>query len=89
MKRVFRWFAAAVVLGGALYLLSPVVQMYFAPPAGPQAARRGQGAQPTPVIVSTSRLADVPVYIEGVGTARPLNTVVVRPQVYGVLQKPS
>lgn len=87
MKRVFRWFAAAVVIGGALYLLSPVVQMYFAPPAGPQAARRGQGAQPTPVIVSTSRLADVPVYIEGVGTARPLNTVVVRPQVDGVLQK--
>lgn len=85
MKRVLRWVIAAAVLGGALYLLSPVVQLYFAPPPNQQAARRGSA--PTPVIASLARLADVPVFIEGVGTARPLNTVTVRPQVDGVLMK--
>lgn len=85
MKRVLRWVVAAALLGGALYLLSPVVQLYFAPPPTQQSARRGSA--PTPVIVSTARLADVPVYIEGVGTARPLNTVTVRPQVDGILTK--
>ena len=85
MKRVLRWIVAAVFLGGALYLLSPVVQLYFAPSPGPQAARRGSA--PTPVIASIAKLADVPVFIEGVGTARPLNTVTVRPQVDGVLMK--
>ncbi len=87
MKRLLRWFAAAVVIGGALYLLSPVVELYNAPSGGaPTGGRRG-AAPPTPVVAAVARLADVPVYIEGVGTARPLNTVTVRPQVDGVLMK--
>ena len=87
MKRVLRWLIAAIVIGGALYLLYPVIELYNAPSGGAPPARRGAGNQPIPVIVAQARLADVPVYIEGVGTARPLNTVTVRPQVDGVLMK--
>jgi multidrug efflux system membrane fusion protein len=36
-----------------------------------------------PVLAATARTADVPVYLEGVGTVRALNSVLVRPQVDG------
>jgi multidrug efflux system membrane fusion protein len=38
-----------------------------------------------PVLAVEARIADVPVYLDGVGTARALNTVTVRPQVDGKL----
>ncbi len=39
-----------------------------------------------PVLVATATsVADVPVYLDGVGTAKALNTVTVRPQVDGKL----
>jgi multidrug efflux system membrane fusion protein len=38
-----------------------------------------------PVLAVEARVADVPVYLDGVGTARALNTVTVRPQVDGKL----
>ncbi len=38
-----------------------------------------------PVLAATPRIADVPVYIDGVGTVRALNTVTVRAQVDGKL----
>lgn len=40
---------------------------------------------PVPVIAAAARLADVPIYLDGVGTTRALNTVTVRPQVDGKL----
>jgi multidrug efflux system membrane fusion protein len=40
-----------------------------------------------PVLVTTARAADVPVYLDGVGTAKALNTVLVRSQVDGKLMK--
>jgi multidrug efflux system membrane fusion protein len=40
---------------------------------------------PVPVIAALTRRADVPVYLDGVGTVRALNTVTVRPQVDGKL----
>ena len=47
--------------------------------------RRGGPAAngPVPVLATTARLADVPVYLDGVGTAKALNTVTVRSQVDG------
>jgi multidrug efflux system membrane fusion protein len=42
-----------------------------------------------PVLAATAKLEDVPVYIDGVGTGRALNTVTVRPQVDGKLIKVS
>ena len=38
-----------------------------------------------PVLGSDARTADVPVYLDGVGTAKALNTVLVRPQIDGKL----
>ncbi len=51
--------------------------------------KRGLGTatpgEAVPVLAVASKVADVPVYLDGVGTARALNTVTVRPQVDGKL----
>lgn len=49
--------------------------------------RRGRFAAegPVPVLVATAAKADVPVYLDAVGTTKALNTVTVRPQVDGKL----
>jgi multidrug efflux system membrane fusion protein len=55
-------------------------------PQRQRADSRGRGGDaPVPVLAATARTADVPVYLEGVGTTRALNTVTVRPQVEGKL----
>ncbi|MBX9590787.1 MAG: efflux RND transporter periplasmic adaptor subunit [Hyphomonadaceae bacterium] len=48
-------------------------------------ARRAKlmGGGPVPVLAAPTRIADVPLYLDGVGTAKARNTVVVRPQVDG------
>jgi multidrug efflux system membrane fusion protein len=52
----------------------------------PQRFGRGFGSDgPVPVIAALTRRADVPVYFDGVGTTKALNTVTVRPQVDGRL----
>jgi membrane fusion protein, multidrug efflux system len=57
-------------------------------------AKKGKGfgkrgappsTDPVPVLAIDARQADVPVYLDGVGTARALNTVTVKPQVEGKL----
>jgi len=40
---------------------------------------------PVPVLAETVRTADVPVYLDGVGTVRAYKTVTIRPQVSGRL----
>ena len=49
--------------------------------------RRGaaQSTGPTSVLTAVAKMTDVPVYINGVGSVKPLNTVTVRPQVSGKL----
>src|SRR5262249_41563039 len=52
------------------------------------AAKGGPNARPdlpVPVLAATPRIQDVPVYLDGVGTVRALNTVTVRAQVDGKL----
>ena len=49
------------------------------------AATSGEQEEAVPVLSIDARTADVPVYLDGVGTARALNTVTVRPQVDGKL----
>jgi multidrug efflux system membrane fusion protein len=50
-----------------------------------QRGRRGGGRPdgPVPVVVAQARIEDVPVWLEGVGTAKARNIVTVRPQVDG------
>jgi multidrug efflux system membrane fusion protein len=49
--------------------------------------KRGRGAPDAavPVLAAAAKLADVPVYLDGVGTTKALNTVTVRPQIDGKL----
>ncbi|HEY6831208.1 MAG TPA: efflux RND transporter periplasmic adaptor subunit [Pseudolabrys sp.] len=81
-----RWrrnIAVVVVLigvAGALY--------YVFAGSAPQQQRRGRFAAeggPIPVLVTPTNFADVPVYLDAVGTTLALNTVTVKPQVDGKL----
>jgi multidrug efflux system membrane fusion protein len=82
-----------IVLLIAGLVIAAVVGVYYLPQgqqtqAATKGGRRGSGGfstDPVPVLVTAARAADVPVYLDGVGTARALNTVIVRPQVDGKL----
>jgi multidrug efflux system membrane fusion protein len=71
-----------LVLAGTGYVI-----YFFEPPK--EEARAGRFRpnpnRPVPVLAAQVRVADVPVYIDGVGTTKALNTVTVRPQVEGKL----
>ena len=69
---------AVAVIGVVITIVSQVQQSR-------QRARSGPGDGPVPVIAAAAKLADVPVYLDGVGTTKALNTVTVRPQVDGKL----
>jgi multidrug efflux system membrane fusion protein len=47
----------------------------------------GVATEPVPVLATTAKKADVPVYFDGIGTAKAFNTVTVRPQVDGKIIK--
>ncbi len=94
MKGFRRYLGLAFVLAlvaGAVWLLVPSELRLGGSGAGGPSAQRGGGPGgrffrpegPTPVLVAPARLADVPVYLEGVGTSKALNTVTVRSQVDG------
>jgi membrane fusion protein, multidrug efflux system len=86
MRRLIAFSIAGLVIAA-------VVGVYYMPQwqqtqAATKGGRRGGGGpstEPVPVLVTAARAADVPVYLDGVGTARALNTVLVRPQVDGKL----
>jgi membrane fusion protein, multidrug efflux system len=75
----------------AALVIAAVVGVYYMPhwqqtlAAVSKGGRRGGPAanNPVPVLATAARLADVPVYLDGVGTAKALNTVTVRSQVDG------
>lgn len=73
-------FVIALIAGVAYLVIAPTPQRS----GGPGPGGRFRGAEgPVPVLVANARLADVPVYLDGVGTTRALNTVTVRAQVDG------
>jgi membrane fusion protein, multidrug efflux system len=75
-------------------VIAAVVGVYYMPQWQQTAAvskggRRG-GPSPTdpiPVLITAAKVADVPVYLDGVGTAKALNTVTVRSQVDGKIME--
>jgi multidrug efflux system membrane fusion protein len=84
------------VLTIAALVIAAVVGVYYMPQAQqarpPQtgfrgAQRGGASTDPVPVLATAAQTADVPVYFDGVGTAKALNTVTVRPQVDGKIIK--
>ena len=83
---------ALAVMAGIAWLAWSLTQ---APPK-PAPGARGPGAgaagapprtPPTTVGVATATLADLPVYVEALGTVTPIATATVRPQVSGALQQ--
>jgi multidrug efflux system membrane fusion protein len=76
-----RSLAIAIVLIGVIAALYYV----FGGPAGQRRANRLGTEGPIPVLVAAATRADVPVYLDAVGTIKALNTVTVRPQVDGKL----
>ena len=76
-----------LLIGGLLAVTAVVV--YFAQAQQRQTVtKRGRGGDgPVPVLAAAAKVADVPVYLDGVGTTRALNTVTVRPQVDGKLMR--
>jgi multidrug efflux system membrane fusion protein len=75
------------------FVIAAVIGVYYMPQAQQQPAptfskggRRAVAAGDTvPVLATEARTANVPVYLDGVGTAKALNTVTVRAQVDGKL----
>jgi len=83
-RNILIGLAAASVLA---VVAAIVTQSLFGSGRQPGAGR-GEGA-PVPVLAATAKTADVPVYIDGVGTTKALNTVTVVSQVDGKLVKVS
>jgi membrane fusion protein, multidrug efflux system len=68
-----------LILGGLGYITWTAIQQK-------QAANRNANPNlPVPVLAATPRVQDMPVYLDGVGSVRALNNVLVRPQVDGKL----
>jgi multidrug efflux system membrane fusion protein len=72
-------------------VIAAVVGVYYMPQWQQTAAAVSKGGRrggpsptdPIPVLITAAKVADVPVYLDGVGTAKALNTVIVRSQVDG------
>jgi len=72
----------------ALILIAIIAALYYVfggPAAQQRRAGRFAAEGPVPVLVAAVTRADVPVYLDAVGTIKALNTVTVRPQVDGKL----
>ncbi len=67
-----------LILGGLGYIAWTSLQQK-------KAANGARPDLPVPVLAATPRIQDVPVYLDGVGAVRALNTVIVRSQVDGKL----
>lgn len=80
-RRIFiTMLLGLLVVGGVAY----VIKEY-----NPEQQKRQRAGRPrdlpVPVLAAAVKAADVPVYLDGVGTTKALNTVTVRPQVDGKL----
>jgi membrane fusion protein, multidrug efflux system len=77
---------AAIVLLIAAIAAVVYWRTHSAATANAAAAARGAGG-PIPVVVSTARIGDVPIYLPELGSVTPIATVTVRTQVNGQLDK--
>jgi multidrug efflux system membrane fusion protein len=91
-RRIIRFLIAALVIAGvvAVYYMPqwlPTQQTQSAAKGGKRGSGGGGNAstEAVPILAVPARSADVPVYLDGVGTVKALNTVTVRPQVDGKL----
>ena len=80
-----------IALAGVLTLavVAAIVTQSILGSSAPNRRGRGGNDGPVPVLVAAAKVSDVPVYIDGVGTTKALNTVTVVSQVDGKLIKVS
>ncbi|MFN3623398.1 MAG: efflux RND transporter periplasmic adaptor subunit [Hyphomicrobium sp.] len=71
---------AILVIGG---LTAAAIHFTVGTDQSQRGRRWARAEGPVPVVTTPAKLADVPVWLEGVGTAKARNTVTVRPQVDG------
>lgn len=82
LRRMVSLTVTLLILGGLGY----IGWLAYQPKQSTGNARGGMPRDlPVPVLAATPRVLDVPVYLEGVGSVRALNTVTVRAQVDGKL----
>jgi len=85
--KTFRRILAIVIVfalvGGVAFYITKQQPAKKSSGGGGRFARNNDG--PVPVLIAPAKTLDVPVYLDGVGTSKALNTVTVRPQVDGIL----
>ena len=76
-----------IMTGGLILvaLAAALIYVFAWPVAAPKRTDRFGAEGPVPILAATVARADVPVYLDAVGTTRALNTVTIRPQVDGKL----
>jgi multidrug efflux system membrane fusion protein len=77
-----RMLASGVML---IAVAAALIYVFAASSPQPRRFNRFAAQGPVPVLAAPAARADVPVYLDAVGTTRPLNSVTVRPQVDGKL----
>ncbi len=81
MAKFFKRLAAVVVTAA---IAAAIIYLSMIPTAQKQAGgRQMMKDAAVPVTAAQARIADMPIYLDGVGTAKARNTVTVRPQVDG------
>ncbi|MGZ3237744.1 MAG: MdtA/MuxA family multidrug efflux RND transporter periplasmic adaptor subunit [Burkholderiaceae bacterium] len=90
-RRWWVWLLILALAGAGIYFY------IFAPqkeqPAQQNAAgksggrRNGNGGQPMPVVAAAAKTGDINIYLNGLGSVVPLNTVTVKPRVDGQLMR--
>jgi multidrug efflux system membrane fusion protein len=87
--RTWPWLLALVLAGAGYYYYPQLVPNQKAAPAdaGKKAGAPGgrAGARQVPVVAAAARRGDMPVYLDGLGSVIPLNTVTVHSRVDGEL----
>jgi membrane fusion protein, multidrug efflux system len=87
-KRLKQVAGRRLTLTGALIVaavMATLLYVFFWPAQQQKRLSRFGAEGPVPVLSAPASRADVPVYLDAVGTTKPLNTVTVRPQVDGKL----
>jgi len=78
-RRLLIFLLLLIAVAAALYYV------FSRAPAPQRVGRFGNNTGPVPVLAAEAQRADVPVYLNAVGTVKALNTVTVSPQVDGKL----
>ncbi|KPC49894.1 MdtA/MuxA family multidrug efflux RND transporter periplasmic adaptor subunit [Amantichitinum ursilacus] len=81
------WVAAVVIVAGGVYFIKHAQTAPSANAGGGRRAMMGAGAGPMPVHARPVRKGDLNIYLNGLGTVTPANSVTVHTRVDGLLQK--